>query len=101
MSEPAFVRLSALRLVTGHRVGPGCVRGAPRASRRQLACRVYVPVRGTINRTATSGTNFVKFEGRIGGRWMKPGRYLLAAVATDLSGNASALPAVAKFSIVP
>jgi hypothetical protein len=101
MSEPAFVRLSALRLVTGHRVGPGCVRGAPRAGKRQLACRVYVPVRGTINRTATSGTNFVKFEGRIGGRWMKPGRYLLAAGSTDLSGNASPIPAFAKFTIVP
>ena len=101
LSEPAAVRLTALRLVSGHRVGAGCVRGRPRPSRHELACRVYVPVRGTIGRSGTSGTNFVKFEGRLGGRWMKPGRYLLAAGATDLSGNASAIPALAKFTIVP
>ena len=77
------------------------MRGAPRAGKRQLACRLYAPVRGAVNRTATSGTNFVKFEGRIGGRWMKPGRYLLAASATDPSGNASAIPAFAKFTILP
>jgi hypothetical protein len=100
LSESATVHLTVLRLVTGHRVGAGCVLGLPRPSRHQLACRVYAPVRGAIDRAATSGTNFVKFEGRIGGRWMKPGRHILIATATDSAGNATATFAQAKFTIV-
>jgi hypothetical protein len=101
LSEPAFVRLTVLRLVTGHRVGAGCVRGLPRRGGHQLACRLYVPLRGSIARAATSGTNFVKFEGRIGGRWMNPGRHMLIATAVDRSGNSSAGSARAKFTIIP
>jgi hypothetical protein len=100
LSEPATVRLSALHLVVGHRVGAGCVRGLPRRGRHELACRVYAPLRGTIARAADSGVNFVKFEGRMGGRWVKPGRYKLLATATDLAGNPAAKVAQAKFTIV-
>jgi hypothetical protein len=101
MSEPATVRLTVMRLVTGHRVGAGCARGLPRASRHQLACRLYVRVRGTVDRAATSGTNFVKFQGRIGGRWMKPGHHLLVASATDRAGNPTASLRRAAFTILP
>jgi hypothetical protein len=76
------------------------VRGLPSGSRHQLPCRLYAPLRGTIDRAGTGGTNFVKFEGRIGGRWMKPGRYLLVAGATDPAGNATRLPLTAGFKIV-
>jgi hypothetical protein len=100
LSEPATVRLIALRLATGHRVGTGCARGLPRRSRHELACRLLVPVRGSIGRSGTSGTNFVKFEGRMGGRWMKPGRYTLIATATDRAGNPATKFPQAKFTIV-
>jgi hypothetical protein len=58
-------------------------------------------VRGAIDRAATSGTNLVKLEGRIGGRWMKTGRYTLVASATDRAGNATARAGRAPFTVVP
>jgi hypothetical protein len=101
LSEGGTAHLTVLRLVTGHRVGASCARGIPRRSRHQLPCRLYAPVRGAIDRSATAGTNFVKFQGRIGGTWMKNGRFLLVATATDRAGNAAAKPARAGFTIVP
>src|SRR5205814_10049185 len=65
LSEPATVELRVLRVV-----GP----------RRP-------PVAGTIERRATAGTNFVRFTGRIGGRDLKPGRYVLVAAAEGGAGN--------------
>jgi hypothetical protein len=100
LSEQATVRLWAMRLVVGHRAGAGCVRGLPRRGRHELACRVYAAVPGTIGRSGDSGANFVKFEGRLGGRWMAPGRYKLLATATDRAGNPAAKVAAAKFTIV-
>lgn len=100
LSEAATVRLSALHLEIGHRAGAGCARGAPRRGGHQLACRLYASVRGTIGRSGDSGTNFVKFEGRMGGRWLTPGRYKLLATATDRAGNTAAKVAVTKFTIV-
>jgi hypothetical protein len=101
LSEAGSVRLTVLRLATGHRTGAGCARGLPRRSRHERACRYYAPVRGVIDRAATSGTNLVKLEGRIGGRWMKTGRYTLVASATDRAGNATARAARATFTVVP
>jgi hypothetical protein len=101
LSEQAAVRFTAEHLVIGHRVGAGCARGLPRRSRHELACRVYAPVRGTMTRNGTSGTNFVKFPGRFGGRWMKPGRYRLTATGADLAGNPTAKAVRATFTILP
>jgi hypothetical protein len=58
-------------------------------------------VRGTIDRAATAGTNFVKLEGRIGGRWMKTGRYRLLLSATDRAGNPAAKTPRAAFTVLP
>jgi hypothetical protein len=101
LSEAGSVRLTVLRLVTGHRTAAGCAPGLPRRSRHERACRYYAPVRGAIDRAATSGTNLVKLEGRIGGSWMKSGRYTLVASATDRAGNATARAVRATFTVVP
>jgi hypothetical protein len=79
VSEAATVELSVLRVV-----GP----------RRP-------PVSGTIERHATAGTNLVKFTGRIGGRDLKPGRYVLMATAEDASGNVAFQAPRAKFQVLP
>ena len=78
LSEPATVQLRVLRVV-----GP----------RRP-------PVSGVIERDATGGTNLVKFTGRIGGRDLKPGRYVLAVTAKDRSGNAASQAPRARFTVL-
>jgi hypothetical protein len=78
LSEPATVQLRVLRVV-----GP----------RRP-------PVSGVIERRATSGTNLVKFAGRIGGRDLKPGRYVLAVSAHDATGNLAFQQPRARFTVL-
>jgi hypothetical protein len=58
-------------------------------------------LRGTIVRHATAGTNFVKFDGRIGGRAIHKGRHTLVARAVDMAGNPAPVTLKAKFRIVP
>jgi hypothetical protein len=88
LSEGAAVRLSVRRAVGGHRVGSRCVRGSP-SRRGQRGCRLYAGLRGSLDRAGTKGGNRVLFDGRIGGRWLPPGLYLLRARATDAAGNPS------------
>jgi hypothetical protein len=78
LSEPATVQLRVLRVV-----GP----------RRP-------PVPGVIERRATSGTNLVKFAGRIGGRDLKPGGYVLAVSAHDATGNLALQQPRARFTVL-
>jgi hypothetical protein len=78
LNEPATVRLKVLRVA-----GP----------RRP-------PVPGVIERDATAGTNFVRFAGRIGGRDLKPGRYVLVATARDGAGNLAFQAPRARFTVL-
>ena len=59
----------------------------------------YRYVRGSLTRSGTNGDNEHRFRGRIGGRYLSPGRYRLVATATDPAGNKSA-PRRARFRIV-
>jgi hypothetical protein len=78
LSERATVQLRVLRVV-----GP----------RRP-------PLSGLIERRATAGTNFVRFPGRIGGRDLKPGRYVLAVSAEDAAGNLAFEQPRARFTVL-
>lgn len=51
--------------------------------------RRYVTLAGSITRHGGAGANAFEFTGRLRGRALRPGRYRLSAVATDLSKNAS------------
>jgi hypothetical protein len=78
LSEAATVEISVLRVV-----GP----------RRP-------PLPGSIERHATAGTNLVRFSGRIGGRDLKPGRYVLVATAEDAAGNLAFQAPRARFTVL-
>jgi hypothetical protein len=78
LSEPATVELRVLR-----------VAGARRPA-----------LPGVIERRATAGANFVRFAGRIGGRDLKPGRYVLVVTAEDAAGNIAFGPPRARFAVL-
>jgi len=59
-----------------------------RRTRRKGKVR-YVAVSGTFRHTGPKGPNSVRFNGRLAGKRLKPGRYRLTAVARDDAGNAS------------
>jgi hypothetical protein len=96
-------RLSTLRLrpSTFHR---GTKLGTRVSFRLSEAATVRLNVsgaRGTMVRRATAGTNFVKFDGRLGGRALRRGRHTLVARAIDMAGNPAAATLRAKFRIMP
>jgi hypothetical protein len=46
-------------------------------------------LKGALRQRGHAGSNRLTFPGRLRGRPLKPGRYVLVAVATDAAGNAS------------
>jgi hypothetical protein len=78
LSEPATVELTVLRVV---------------GARRPL-------LPGVIERNATAGINLVRFAGRIGGRDLSPGRYVLVVRAEDAAGNVGSGQPRARFTVL-
>jgi hypothetical protein len=105
VSERATVQLSVMKVIPGIRRGAKCV-SAAKAKRARArhpkprTCTLLATVHGTIARAATSGVNFVKFEGRIGGKRLKAARYVLVARATDAAGNEGRGTVRAKFRVL-
>jgi hypothetical protein len=54
---------------------------------------------GALRATGSAGRNSLVFRGRLRGRYLRPGRYQLVAVATDRAGNRSAASR-ARFRVV-
>jgi hypothetical protein len=96
-------RLSTLRL-RPNRFKRGTKYGTRVSFKLSEAATVTINVtgmKGRITRHGTSGVNFVKFQGRIGGRAIHKGRHTLVARAIDLAGNRALASAAAKFRIMP
>ncbi len=47
----------------------------------------WIKIRGTLRQNARAGNNTLRFNGRLNGRRLKPGRYRLVAIARDAAGN--------------
>jgi hypothetical protein len=96
-------RLSTLRL-RPNRFRRGAKNGTRISFRLSEAATVRLSVsgaRGTIVRRATAGVNFVRFQGRIGGRALRKGRHVLVGSAIDLAGNRGVGTVRATFRIIP
>ena len=61
--------------------------------------RRYRPLSPSLPLAANAGTFSRRFDGRLGGRALKPGRYKLSLAAVDAAGNA-ARPVAVAFRIV-
>jgi hypothetical protein len=96
LSEDATTRIKLARERSGRRKGKRCVK--PRRGLRRRCVRLTAM--GTLKRSKThTGTNRVKFTGRIGSKALRPGRYRATLVATDAAGNRSR-PRTVKFRVV-
>jgi hypothetical protein len=58
---------------------------------RRRSGRKLVAVKGSVSRQGRLGRNTVRFTGRIAGKRLAAGRYVLAVVAVDAAGNRSAV----------
>ena len=95
LSENARLLLRIARRGAGRRVGGRCVK-ATRRNRSRKRCDLFVDA--TLVASGQPGRNGLAFSGRIRGRYLRPGRYVLVGTAIDLAGNRSA-PVRASFRI--
>jgi hypothetical protein len=65
----------------------GKCRKPTRRNRRGRRCIRYKRLRGGFERNALLGANSVRFNGRLGGKRLKAGRYRLVAVASGFAGD--------------
>ncbi len=87
LSEPATVKLTISRRLTGRRSGKRCIAPTRRLRKAKKCTRTLN--RGTLNRTSHQGANSVAFSGRIGSTKLSPGRYQATLTATDTARNTS------------
>ncbi len=80
LTRAATVTFSVHRLRPGVRRGRTCAAPPRRAARRARRCTREVAVRGGFAHAGRPGANRVVFTGRVGGRALPPGRYVLLAL---------------------
>ena len=83
LSEAGRVRFRIERELPGRRRGGRCV--PPRRAPRGRACTRRERVGGSFERAGRAGVNTFRFRARVGGRALRPGRYVL--VATPLAAD--------------
>ncbi len=97
LDEAATVRASARRRAAGRRVAGRC-RKPTRGNRDERRCRRLVGA-GARTLAATAGANATAIKRRLGAKRLRPGRYVLALVATDAAGNRAA-PVTLRFRVL-
>jgi hypothetical protein len=86
ISEPGSVRIAFAKRTTGRRVGGKC-RPKTRKNRHRRKC-AYFKALGAIRRTGLpAGAVSIKFNGKLGKRNLRPGRYRATIIVTDGAGN--------------
>jgi len=102
LSEPATMRFTVEQLLPGRKTRRGkrfaCVAPTPR-NRRAPRCTRTVSLRGSFTTSGHTGANSFRFTGRLAGRTLAAGSYILIATpsANDMTGS----PARAAFGINP
>lgn len=85
LNQATAVRFTVTQRKPGRRAKSGACTAPSKSNRKGRRCTRVVTLRGSFTRTGVAGTNSFRFTGRLGGRTLKPGRYLL--VATPAQGG--------------
>ncbi len=101
LNEAASVRFTVQQAQAGRKVKHGkkttCDPQTKKNARSRKCTRV-VTLRGSFTRTGVAGTNKFRFTGRLNGKRLAPGKYLL--VATPKANGKTGRAATASFTIV-
>jgi CSLREA domain-containing protein len=87
LSESSTVSFKVQQKRAGRKVGKRCVKPAKK-NRGKHKCKRTVTL-GSFSRASAAGANRFHFTGRVKGRKLKPGAYLLVGTAKDAAGNRS------------
>jgi hypothetical protein len=97
LDRAASVRFTFRRKLPGRKLGRRCVKPT-KGNRKARRCSRLVRVAGDFTRQSAAGVNAFRFSGRLRGRRLTPGRYLL--LATPTAGGVNGIAAGAPFRIV-
>jgi hypothetical protein len=86
ISEGASVRIVISRKTTGRKVGKKC-KPKTRKNRHRRKCTFQKTLLTIRRQTLPAGAVSIPFNGKIGKRRLKPGRYLATIIVTDAAGN--------------
>jgi len=101
LSEEAVAEFTVERARPGVKRGGTCAKRTgptPKAAKR---CTRYVALRPVLVEEGTADENSFRFNGRLAGRKLAPGRYRFSVEAVDLAGNRTPEPVLRAFRIVP
>jgi hypothetical protein len=87
LSEAATVTIVIERQLRGRRVGKRCVKPTRRNAKKRV-CKRWVK-QGTIRAAEQAGKQSTRFNGRVGKRALRPGRYRARIRAKDAAGARS------------
>lgn len=87
LTAAAEVTFGVTRLLPGRLVGRQC-RPPIQANRHRRACTRRAPEPGSLSAEGAAGTNSVTFNGRLAGRPLGPGSYILTATVRRSDGTA-------------
>ena len=90
-SQAAKTNFTVVRETSGRRQGRSC-RKPSRSNGHAKRCKL-VTILGSFTHTDTVGTNSLHFSGRINGRKLTPGAYVLRAIAHNAAGNGKTVSA--------
>ncbi len=99
LPRDAQVTMTFERVLTGRKVKGVCRPAKARKDKKVKKCNRFRTV-GLKRVSGTAGANKVKFNGKLNGKRLKPGRYRLSADARG-SGLGGSTPKKAFFRIVP
>jgi hypothetical protein len=80
LSAPAELQFTVSRIVAGRRVGSRCVRRTA-ANAARGKCSIRKPIPGSFALDGVAGESSFVFSGRLAGRALRPGAYLLNGAA--------------------
>ncbi|MGH2864805.1 MAG: right-handed parallel beta-helix repeat-containing protein, partial [Solirubrobacteraceae bacterium] len=83
LNEPATVRFKVTRRVSGRIARGGRCVAQTAANRHARACKRTVTLAGSFARAGVEGANSFHFSGRLAGRRLAPGSYLLLATPSE------------------
>jgi hypothetical protein len=97
LNEAAQVKLSFGKKAPGRRAGKKCV-AATKATAEHPRCQRTLAA-GALTLSAKAGSNSIPFNGKVGGKTLKPGTYTMTITATNVAGQTST-PQSLTFTIV-
>lgn len=96
-SEAGTLTATFSKLTKGRKSGKSCVKKTAKNSPAK-SCNYWAALKTAVTQPVIAGANTFKFDGKLGGKKLKAGKYKVTLTVKDSTGNAAA-PVTIKFTV--